>query len=202
MTLARKAQLDLKIESILKTKKGMRPKKRKKDAEEDVLDRFADEEVERLRETMMRAFDEDIAANNEHLPATAKLKMLPQVMEVLQKSGLCFLYLMLASHTFCRNGYAQSIIDSNLLEAVGKWLEPLPDKSLPALNIQSAFFDVLGKMYIDTAALKVSHLGPVVLFYTKCKRVTSAIQRQAVSLVSTWSRPIIKRSASYVCPVP
>ncbi|KAF8520249.1 hypothetical protein BU17DRAFT_89260 [Hysterangium stoloniferum] len=177
---ARKAQLDLKIESILKTKKGMRPKKRKKDAEEDVLDRFADEEVERLREAMLRAVDEDIASNNERLPAISKLRMLPQVMEVLQK-----------------NGYAQSIIDNNLLEAVGKWLEPLPDKSLPALNIQSAFFDILGKMYIDTAALKASHLGPVVLFYTKCKRVTSAIQRQAISLVSIWSRPIIKRSASY-----
>lgn len=33
---ARKAQLDLQIESILKTKKASRPKKRKKDAEEEV----------------------------------------------------------------------------------------------------------------------------------------------------------------------
>ena len=57
----------------------------------------------------------------------------------------------------------------------------------------------MSKMYIDTNTLKDSGLGRVVLFYTKCKRVTSAIQRQAVSLVSGWSRPIIKRSASYVC---
>lgn len=97
-----------------------------------------------------------------------------------------------------RNGYAQSIIDNNLLEGVRRWLEPLPDKSLPALNIQSAFFDILGKMYIDTNTLKDSQLGRIVLFYTKCKRVTSAIQRQAVALVSVWSRPIVKRSASYV----
>ncbi|GJJ08633.1 hypothetical protein Clacol_002852 [Clathrus columnatus] len=164
---ARKAQMDLKIESILKTKKGIRPKKRKKDAEEDVLDRFADEEVSRLKETMIIAAEEDIAANREHLPATSKLKMLPQVMETLQK-----------------NGYAQSIVDNNLLEGVRRWLEPLPDKSLPALNIQSAFFDILGKMYIDTNTLKDSQLGRIVLFYTKCKRVTSAIQRQAVALVS------------------
>ena len=83
---ARKAQLDLQIESILKSKKGMRPKKRKKDAEEDVLDRFADEEVSRLRDAMIQASDEDMASNKERLPATAKLRMLPQVMDVLQKS--------------------------------------------------------------------------------------------------------------------
>ncbi|KAF8583718.1 hypothetical protein K439DRAFT_1634130 [Ramaria rubella] len=177
---ARKAHLDLQIESILKSKKGMRPKKRKKDAEEDVLDRFADDEVSRLRDAMILAADEDIASNKERLPATAKLRMLPQVMEILQK-----------------NGYAQSIIDNNLFDGVRRWLEPLPDKSLPALNIQHAFFDVMGKMYIDTNTLKDSSLGRVVLFYTKCKRVTSAIQRQAISLVSIWSRPIIKRSASY-----
>lgn len=53
-------------------------------------------------------------------------------------------------------------------------------------------------MYIDTNTLKDSQLGRIVLFYTKCKRVTSAIQRQAAALVSVWSRPIIKRSASYV----
>lgn len=82
---ARKAHLDLQIESILKSKKGMRPKKRKKDAEEDVLDRFADDEVSRLRDAMIQASEEDMTANKERLPATAKLRMLPQVMDVLQK---------------------------------------------------------------------------------------------------------------------
>jgi transcription factor SPN1 len=51
--------------------------------------------------------------------------------------------------------------------------------------------------FIDTAVLKESQLGRVVLFYTKCKRVTPDIARIANHLVSTWSRPIIKRSASY-----
>jgi len=140
----------------------------------------ADVEVGRLRDAMIQAADEDMASNKERLPATAKLRMLPQVMEVLQK-----------------NGYAQAIIDGGLFDGVRRWLEPLPDKSLPALNIQHAFFESMTKMYIDTSTLRDSHLGKVVLFYTKCKRVTSDIQRQAISLVSAWSRPIIKRSASY-----
>lgn len=91
----------------------------------------------------------------------------------------------------------QSIVDNNLFEGVRRWLEPLPDRSLPALNIQSFLFEQLTKMYIDTSTLKESGLGRIVLFYTKCKRVTPTIHRHAQELIAAWSRPIIKRSASY-----
>lgn len=90
------------------------------------------------------------------------------------------------------------MIDNNLLEAVRRWLEPLPDRSLPALNIQRELFSTIRKMeFIDSSVLKESGLGRVVLFYTKCKKVTPDIARIANDLVSMWSRPIIKRSASY-----
>lgn len=79
-----------------------------------------------------------------------------------------------------------------------KWLEPLPDRSLPALDIQKEFFPLLKKMdFIDKDALKESKLGRVIVFYTKCKKATPDIQRMANELISQWSRPIIKRSASY-----
>jgi len=176
---ANKIRLDMRIEAILKPKKASR--QRKKKANEEVLDSFADDEVARLREVMNTAADEDIRANNEKQPATAKLKLLPEAMETLRKAAL-----------------AQSMIDNNLLEAVRRWLEPLPDRSLPALNIQRELFNIIRKMeFIDSAVLKESGLGRVVLFYTKCKRVTGDIGRIANELVSTWSRPIIKRSASY-----
>jgi len=177
---ARKARLDMQIEAILKPKRATKSKKKRKD-DEEVLDRFADEEVSRLREAMLTAAADDDQANRERFPATAKLKLLPQVMDVLLKHSL-----------------AQSIIDNNLLEGVRRWLEPLPDKSLPSLNIQRDFFPALKKMdFIDTPVLKESGLGRIILFYTKCKRVTADIQRTANDLVSIWSRPIIKRSASY-----
>ncbi|KAF9446595.1 hypothetical protein P691DRAFT_803644, partial [Macrolepiota fuliginosa MF-IS2] len=130
---------------------------------------------------MLHAADEDIRANSEKLPATAKLRLLPEAMDTLRKASL-----------------AQSMIDNNLLEAVKRWLEPLPDRSLPALNIQRELFFNIRKMeFIDTAVLKESGLGRIILFYTKCKRVTPDIARIADELVSAWSRPIIKRSASY-----
>ncbi|KAJ3541288.1 hypothetical protein NM688_g6108 [Phlebia brevispora] len=178
---ASRLRVDMQIEAILKPKKNSRPKKKKKDAEEDVLDRAADEEVSRLRESMLAAAADDEQANREKMPATAKLRLLPQVMETLRKTAL-----------------SQAITDNNLLEGVGKWLEPLPDKSLPALDIQREFFPILKKMeFIDTSVLKESGLGKVILFYTKCKRVSPDIARMANNLISAWSRPIIKRSASY-----
>jgi hypothetical protein len=52
-------------------------------------------------------------------------------------------------------------------------------------------------MDLDTQTLKECRIGPIVLFYTKTKRVTPAINRSADSLVQAWSRPIIKRPASF-----
>jgi len=187
----------MRIDEILKNKKTNRPRKKKNN--DEVLDSFADDEVARLRETMNNAADEDIRSNQEKLPATAKLRLLPEAMETLRK----FVSLISCSSIDMlikspRASLAQSMIDNNLLEAVRRWLEPLPDRSLPALNIQREFFNIIKKMeFIDSAVLKESGLGRVVLFYTKCKRVTPDITRIANDLVSIWSRPIIKRSASY-----
>ncbi|PWN50913.1 hypothetical protein IE53DRAFT_374362 [Violaceomyces palustris] len=94
-------------------------------------------------------------------------------------------------------GEDQSILDNNLLDGVKRWLEPLPDKSLPALNIQHQFFAILEKMTIDTISLKMSGLGKVVVFYSMCNRVEPSIKRSAEHLIEIWSRPILKRSSSY-----
>ena len=81
----------MQIDAIVKQKRVHRPKKRK-DAEEEVLDRFADEEVSQLREDMLRAAAEDDDANRDKLPATAKLRLLPRVKEVLQKCVIFFYF--------------------------------------------------------------------------------------------------------------
>lgn len=84
LILARKMQLQMQIDDIVKKNKTHRPKKRK-GADEDALDRFADEEVSQLREEMLKAAAEDDDANKDKLPATAKLRLLDRVKEVLQK---------------------------------------------------------------------------------------------------------------------
>jgi len=83
-SIARKLQIKMKVDSIVKGPKKARPKKRK-GQDEDALDRFADEEVSQLREEMLRAANEDDESNKDKIPALAKLKLLPKVKEVLQK---------------------------------------------------------------------------------------------------------------------
>jgi hypothetical protein len=76
----------MEIDTILKSNKASRPKKRKK---EDDLDQFADAEVSQLREEMLNAAELDEQANREKLPATLKLKLLPKVMGALRKYVVC-----------------------------------------------------------------------------------------------------------------
>ncbi|KAF8322619.1 hypothetical protein DL93DRAFT_2071491 [Clavulina sp. PMI_390] len=173
-------ELNKRIDAAARMGRSNRPKKRKK-GDEDELDAAADAEVVKIKLAMELAALEDQESNKKGQPAVAKLKILQDVVDVLQKQSLM-----------------QSIIDHNLLENVRIWLEPLSDKSLPGLTIQRNLFEALGKMFIDANALKESGLGRIMLFYTKKnKRVTPAIKNQATNLVQTWSRPILKRSASY-----
>ncbi|KZT56747.1 hypothetical protein CALCODRAFT_497072 [Calocera cornea HHB12733] len=173
----RRRDLDQQLDAIIKPSKGMRRRRRKDDGD----DTFADEEVVRVRDEMKIAALEDEEAIAQKKPALAKLRMLPEVMDVLRKQNL-----------------QTAILDNGMLDAVTRWLEPIKgDKSLPAMNIQNALFDVLKKMDIDTNTLRECDLGKVVLFYTKCPRVQEHIKRSADQLVDTWSRPIINRSANY-----
>ena len=83
--LEKKRALERRIDAIVKPKKTNRPKKRRKDQDEEMIERFADEEVSQLREDMLKAAAEDDDANREKQPAIAKLKLLPRVKDVLQK---------------------------------------------------------------------------------------------------------------------
>lgn len=173
-----RAHVEARIEAALKSNKRRNTRRRK--TGDDDLEMMADEEVSALRAEMLAAADEDEEANRYKQPGTAKLRLLPRVVSTLQKTHL-----------------QQAIMDNNLLEGVKRWLEPLPDRSLPALNIQKELFGVLENMSIDTISLKMSGLGRVVVFYTLCKRVEPSIHRVAEHLVEVWTRPVLKRSASY-----
>ncbi|KTW28100.1 hypothetical protein T552_01961 [Pneumocystis carinii B80] len=157
----------------------MSSRRKKRRGEED-LEGLADDEIIALREKMRQAAIEDAQANAEKRPATQKLKMLLEVEDALRKTS-----------------FTDSILDNNLLEVVRIWLEPLPDKSLPALNIQKVLFSALSRLPIQTEHLRESGVGKVVLFYKQSKKPDPLIKKQADQLISEWSRPIIKRSSNY-----
>ncbi|EEH40936.1 hypothetical protein PAAG_02912 [Paracoccidioides lutzii Pb01] len=143
---------------------------------------LADAEIEDVRRRMTDAARLDSIARKENRPAMHKLKMLPEVVSLLN-----------------RNQYINSLVDPeiNLLEAVKFFLEPLDDGSLPAYNIQRDLFAALGRLPINKETLIASGIGKVIVFYTKSKQPEVGIKRQAERLLAEWTRPILQRSDDY-----
>ncbi|OAD73002.1 hypothetical protein PHYBLDRAFT_146316 [Phycomyces blakesleeanus NRRL 1555(-)] len=155
-------------------------KKKRKKVDEDDLERSMDEELANMRDAMKSAAEYDAVSNGQRKPAVAKLKMLSQVTSMLTNKHL-----------------QDSILDNQLLDSIRLWLEPLPDRSLPSLDIQTEMLDILEKLPIGSDHLRESGVGKIVYFYTKSPRVEMRIRRKADQLVAKWSRLVIKRSENY-----
>jgi len=143
---------------------------------------MADQEIEDMRKRMAVAAELDNEGRKEGKPAFHKLKLLPEVVSLLN-----------------RNTLKDSIVDPeiNLLEAVRFFLEPLSDGSLPAYDIQKELFAALRRLPINKESLIASGIGKVILFYTKSKVPEPGIRRQAEQLYMNWTRPILRRTDDY-----
>lgn len=89
---------------------------------------------------MFQAAEEDEEYKKFNKPALNKLKLLPKVVETMQKTHL-----------------ETSILENNFLDGVRRWLEPFSDKSLPPLNIQTEFFQILSNVSIHLILSLNSH---------------------------------------------
>lgn len=141
-----------------------------------------DEEIADLKVAMEKACEADNTAREAGQPAVHKLKLLPSVTGLLN-----------------RNNIQHAILDpdTNFLQHVKFFLEPLNDGSLPAYNIQRDIFNTLIRLPIEKETLLSSGIGKVVYFYTRSKRPEPSIKRMAERLLGDWSRPILKRTDDY-----
>ncbi|TVY28591.1 Transcription factor [Lachnellula hyalina] len=173
----RRRALDKAMDDALKA-----PNKRRRKKDEVDLEEAFDDEIAALKIRMEQACEADNAARESGKPALQKLKMLPEVVSLLS-----------------RNTVQHSIVDpdTNFLQSVKYFLEPLGDGSLPAYNIQRDLFTALTKLPIEKEALLSSGIGKIVLFYTKSKKPEIGVKRIAERLMGEWSRPILKRSDDY-----
>ncbi|KAM0244819.1 hypothetical protein ACHAP5_005942 [Fusarium lateritium] len=174
----RKRAIDRALDAAIKKPSG--PKRRKKDEidlEDEIDDLLAD-----LKVQMEQACQADNQAREAGQPALHKLKLLPEVAAILN-----------------RNNVQHAVLDpdTNFLQHVKFFLEPLNDGSLPAYNIQRDIFNALAKMNIEKESLLSSGIGRVVIFYTQSKRPEPSIKRVAHRLLRDWSRPILNRTDDY-----
>ncbi|GAV80744.1 Med26 domain-containing protein [Cephalotus follicularis] len=142
--------------------------------------------VENVMAELEVTAEEDAELNRQAKPAVNKLKKLPLLTEVLSKKQL-----------------QQEFLDHGVLTLLKNWLEPLPDGSLPNINIRAAILKILTDFPLDLEQydrreqLKKSGLGKVIMFLSKSDEETTSNRKLAKDLVDKWSRPIFNKSTRF-----
>ncbi|KAK7366996.1 hypothetical protein VNO80_09001 [Phaseolus coccineus] len=142
--------------------------------------------VENVMAELEVTAEEDADLNRQGKPAINKLKKLTLLTEVLSKKQLQLEFL-----------------DHGVLTLLKNWLEPLPDGSLPNINIRTEILRILNDFPIDLEQydrreqLKKSGLGKVIMFLSKSDEEISVNRKLAKELVDKWSRPIFNKSTRF-----
>lgn len=171
----RRRLLEERMDAAVKTK-GVKRKK----VDYDDLERMQDDRIDYIKQQMVYAANVDVEKNNNGEIATEKLKMLPEVTDILLRADLAIL-----------------VLDNNMLDAVRQWLEPLPDALMPAYQIQKELISSLELLPIKTDHLVALGIGKVLVFYQRLKRTEPALKRTVDRLIGDWTRPILNKSDSY-----
>jgi len=128
--------------------------------------------VTSLLDKMHEAHEIDLVNTQLHRPATKKLGMLAEIERRVMNSTL-----------------QEYFIQKNLLDELGKWMKPSPDKSLPNLQIRKVVLKVLYSLntkYISLQSLKDSGVGKFVHLYSIHPKETRENRELAERVLNKW----------------
>lgn len=165
---------------IMMAKKKEENSRRRKRKNYDIINDNDDIIAEMINQ-MRDAVELDCEANKNRQAATRKLKMLPFVVNQLRKVDL-----------------RDAFLDSDILSAITEWLTPLPDKSLPHLNIRESLLKILQDFHLyDVDRIRGSGIGKAVMYLYKHPKETRENKIKAKELISSWSRPIFQLDSNF-----
>ncbi|KAE9551212.1 hypothetical protein FO519_005579 [Halicephalobus sp. NKZ332] len=173
------------FDRIIESKKKERGKKKRKRHDGSIdLCSNADGQIRHVVELMKDAAAADREANNQRRPAVQKTKMLEVVRSVLLRAD-----------------FFEALLENDMMSAISEWLAPLPDKSLPALEIRQVLSNLLKILEsfpnLEPGILKQSGLGKAVMLIFKHPKETRENKIIASKLIRNWSQPIFQISADY-----
>lgn len=159
------------VKRMKKKKKTVKSFEEKKDAAEDFVSK------------MLFAADADDISIKERRPGLKKLQLLPQAVDLMTNREM-----------------VRPLLESDVLNAVKRWIQPLPNGSLGNVTVRQKMIDVISKMGtgeehgIDSDDLKKSGFGKLVMTLYMHKKETPAMKKQLKNLIELWSRSIFKKS--------
>lgn len=89
------------------------------------------------------------------------------------------------------------LLDNQVLDCIKKWLEPNIRGHLAVHSVRKRLLELLQLLPIETAHLRESGIGKIVMFYYQRRSEALDIRKLSGDLISTWSRPIIGASLDY-----
>lgn len=138
--------------------------------------------VDKLQKKMQAAvlLDDQCFAKRE--PAIHKLKLLPVVVQALNMKGL-----------------QNTLLERDILCDLRDWIEPRDAKTLSALAIRTAIYEILLKMSVTPDYLKRTvgdkpPIGATIVQLRKHKMETPENKRMLKEIMDKWSRPIFSKS--------
>jgi hypothetical protein len=148
--------------------------------------------VKKLIKDMNTAYESDKKANEEKRAGFSRFKLLGGIMQ------------------FCKNGnYQEDLVSNDFCEIAAKWLNPLPDGSLPNPRIRFVILEALWELPIEFEHLEATHLGRIVRSMSHYPRETREnkgrnffasvikVVELATRLWQKWSRKVNHLPASY-----
>ncbi|KAI1723029.1 TFIIS helical bundle-like domain-containing protein [Ditylenchus destructor] len=162
-------------------KKRSEKKRRHRNKDSILLISDSDDKVQAVVQAMGDAANEDRVSNQDKRPAIQKRKLLPMVRSMLLKADLF-----------------ETLLDNGMMSSISEWLAPLPDKSLPALEVRSTLLKILESYpRLEQGILKQSGLGKAVMFLFKHPKETKENKTIAAKLIREWSRPIFQLDTDF-----
>ncbi|CAB3409428.1 unnamed protein product [Caenorhabditis bovis] len=170
---------------MLKQKKAERKRRVRRHGKDGGIDIINDDDgtISYLVERMKSAAKADRASNGARKPAFQKVKLLPEVKAMMMRAGI-----------------VEALVDNGFMSAISEWLAPLPDKSLPALDIRITLLKLLHNprfWKLDRSTLKQSGLGKAVMLLYKHPSETKENKMIANKLIGEWARPIFQLDTDY-----
>jgi len=158
--------------------KPKKAKKRSGRSEEQILD-----SVLTLLSKMREAHDKDMELFRASKPSLQKLNILRDVETLLPNTI-----------------YQKCFIDNNALNEIGRWMTPMPDKSLPNIRVREVMLKVLNNLSVNNMSpglIQESGVGKFVKLYSVHPKETNPNRTLAENILNKWMQYIFERGDDY-----